>query len=159
MVAGRERGHFAIGRDRIQHANANGRRRQKQAPSDDLFAGLDQKATVGATTARQAIQVAWLDALFASETYAAQRRLAGRVAPPDESVRGILIALEARGGRMTRAGLAQALDTPVFRLGGMVSATRRVLNVDQAQVLKDDGDEVVLDLRLLKAQFGLGVVS
>jgi hypothetical protein len=139
--------------------NANGRRRQKQAPSDDLFAGLDQKATVVATTARQVIQVAWLDALFASETYAAQRRLAGRVAPPDESVRGILIALDARGGRMTRAGLAQALETPALRLHGIVSATRRVLNVDQAQVLKEDGDDIILDLPLLQAQFGLGVVS
>ena len=56
---------------------------------------------------------------------------------------------------MTRAGLAQALEMPTFRLGGVVSATRRVLNLDQAQVLRDDGDDIVLDEGLLRAQFAL----
>ena len=57
---------------------------------------------------------------------------------------------------MTRAGLSQALEMPTFRLGGVVSAARRVLNVDQAQVLRDDGDDIVLDEALLRAQFVFG---
>jgi hypothetical protein len=45
---------------------------------------------------------------------------------------------------------------PVFRLSGLVSAARRVLNVDQAQVLKDDGDDIIFDEALLRTQFALG---
>ena len=66
-----------------------------------------------------------------------------------------LVALAARGGRTTRARLAQALEMPTFRLGGLVSATRRVLNLDQAQVLRDDGDDIVLDEGLIRTQFAL----
>jgi hypothetical protein len=45
---------------------------------------------------------------------------------------------------------------PLFRLSGLVSATRRVVNLDQSQILRDDGDDIVLDEVLLKAQFSLG---
>jgi hypothetical protein len=57
---------------------------------------------------------------------------------------------------MTRAGLSQALEVPMLRLGGLVSSTRRVLNLDQAQILKDEGEDIVLDEALLRAQFALG---
>jgi hypothetical protein len=56
---------------------------------------------------------------------------------------------------MTRAGLAQALEIPTFRLGRLVSGTRQVLNLDQAQVLRDEGDDIVLDEGLVKTQFAL----
>ncbi|TIL48217.1 BREX-2 system phosphatase PglZ [Mesorhizobium sp.] len=105
---------------------------------------------------REIVGPTWFDSLFASSTYSAQQRLAGRVAPKEELVRGLLAALHERGGRMTRAGLSQALAMPTFRLGGLVSAARRVLNLDQAQILRDDGDDIVLDEALLKVQFGLG---
>lgn len=98
---------------------------------------------------------AWLDTLLISEIYAAQRRLAGRGALADDLMRTLLGALAVRGGRITRTGLAQALGVPTFRLGGLVSAARRVLNLDQAQVLRDEGDDVVLDEVTLHAQFGL----
>jgi hypothetical protein len=44
------------------------------------------------------------------------------------------------------------------RVGSIVSAARRILNVDQAQVLSLDaaGDEIVLNARLLRDQFELG---
>jgi hypothetical protein len=47
---------------------------------------------------------------------------------------------------------------PAFRASGLVNAARRVLNVDQAQVLSIDAtaDEVVLDARLLRLQFEIG---
>ena len=76
----------------------------------------------------------WLR-FFASDTYAAQRRLAGRGAASRDQVRSLLCAL-ARSWRQTVAdGLAQALSMPVLRIGGLVSAARRLLNLDQAQVL------------------------
>jgi hypothetical protein len=101
---------------------------------------------------------AWIDDLFASATYIAQRGLAGRGAPDDLVVRALISALAARGGRLSRTALAQALQQPAFRTAGLVNAARRVLNVDQAQVLSIDttADEVVLDVRLLRLQFENG---
>lgn len=100
----------------------------------------------------------WIDALLASPTYAAQRGLAGRGAPEGVVIRALVEALAARGGRLSRTALAQRLQLPAFRASGLVNATRRVLNVDQAQVLSIDGtaDEVVLDVRLLRLQFDIG---
>lgn len=98
----------------------------------------------------------WIEALLCSESYAAQRTFAGRTAPPDDRIRALLAALAARGGRMTRAGLAQALGIPMLRLAGFVSAARRVLNLDQAQVLVVEGEDVVLNEPLLRTQFELG---
>lgn len=101
---------------------------------------------------------AWIDHLFASATYIAQRGLAGRGAPDDPVVRALITALAARGGRLSRTALAQALQQPAFRTAGLVNAAKRVLNVDQAQVLTIDttADEVVLDVRLLRIQFEIG---
>ena len=98
----------------------------------------------------------WVAALFGSETYVAQRRLAGRGVPRDEEVQSLLCALTARGGRLSRTSLAQSLSVPAFRIPGLVNTARRLLNLDQAQVLVMDGDEVVLDERLLRVQFDLG---
>ncbi len=98
----------------------------------------------------------WLASLLESSAYAAQRRMAGRGAPSDEQLRTLLQALSARGGRVSRTSLAQALSAPSIRIVGIVNAARRVLNLDQAQVLSMDGDDVVLDERLLRVQFGLG---
>jgi len=101
---------------------------------------------------------AWIDALLASPTFIAQRGLAGRGAPDNSVVRALVSALAARGGRLSRIALAQALQVPAFRASGLVNAARRVLNVDQAQVLSIDttADEIVLDVRLLRLQFEIG---
>jgi hypothetical protein len=105
-----------------------------------------------------ATQNAWIDRLISSQTYAAQRRLVGRGAPTDDAVKDMLLTLESRGGRLAPAGLAQALGIPIFRVGGLVNAARRVLNVDQSQVLslEPSGDEIILNVRLLRVQFDLG---
>ena len=73
-------------------------------------------------------------------------------------MRALISALAARGGRLSRTTLAQALQLPAFRTAGLVNAARRVLNVDQARVLSIDtaADEVVLDVRLLRLQFEIG---
>jgi hypothetical protein len=67
----------------------------------------------------------------------------------------LLCALVVRGGRISQTGLAQALSVPTLRISGMVSAARRILNLDQAQVMTMDGENVVLDERLLRTQFQL----
>ncbi len=103
----------------------------------------------------------WIGALLASPVYAAQRRLAARVALPDERMRSLLQALEERGGRIGRTALAQRLAEPELRLGGMLSVARRVLNVDQSEVLgvNPDDQSVVLNRALLLRQFGLGSLT
>jgi hypothetical protein len=98
----------------------------------------------------------WIDALLASPTYGAQQRLAGRASPPPEQVIALLSALAARGGRLSRTALAQALSMPAFRIAGLVNAARRVLNLDQAQVLAIEGDDIVLNEVVLRLQFSLG---
>jgi hypothetical protein len=99
----------------------------------------------------------WIAELFASPTYAAQKRLAGRGAPKDQEVRRLLAALEARGGRLSQTALAQALGVPAFRVGTVVNAARRVLNVDQTPVLRLEPGQgtVTLEGELLRVQFEL----
>jgi hypothetical protein len=132
------------------------RRRLAESHQGDLFTEDSRARAIQEARAQTTPALAWLDALFASDTYVVQCRLAGRAAPSDELVRRLLTSLALRGGRMTRAGLSQAVEMPIFRLGGLVSAARRVLNIDQAQVLKDDGEDIVFDEVLLRRQFTLG---
>ena len=119
----------------------------------DLLTALPQP--IGVTTVQDYAAPAWIEALLASPIYNAQHRLAGRSAPPSDQLRALLSALMARSGRLSRTALAQALSTPLFRIGGLVNAARRVLNVDQSQILVIDGDDIVLDETLLCAQFAL----
>jgi hypothetical protein len=99
----------------------------------------------------------WLDPLFASPVYTAQRRLAGRVAPPDDRVRLVLEMLDQRGGKLTRAALAHKLDQPHVRVNGLIAAMRRLLNVEGYPILSVDepSDTVELNRELLRVQFGL----
>jgi len=99
----------------------------------------------------------WIGAMLGGAIYSSQRKLAARVALPDDAMRSLLTALSERGGKLSRAALAQRLSVPEMRLGGMLSAGRRMLNVDQAPVLVVDeaAGTVELNLPLLKQQFRL----
>lgn len=99
----------------------------------------------------------WVAALFSSAVYASQRQLAARVALPDEQMRRLLKALDERGGKLSRAALAQRLGVAELRLGGMLSAARRMLNVDQASVLTVDEAAGMVEVNqlLLRQQFRL----
>jgi hypothetical protein len=99
----------------------------------------------------------WIDRLLASETMLVQRQLAARVALPEERIRAILMALDERGGKLTRSALAKRLNVAPIRLGGMISALRRLLNVDGYPVLAVDeqSDTVELNRKQLFTQFGL----
>lgn len=100
----------------------------------------------------------WISTLLSGAIYASQRQLAARVALPDENMRTLLTALSERGGKLSRAALAQRLALPEIRLGGMLSAVRRMLNVDQAPVLVIDeaAGTVELNIALLQQQFRVG---
>ncbi|SPA40192.1 PglZ domain [Cupriavidus taiwanensis] len=99
----------------------------------------------------------WIGGLLSSPIYASQRQLAARVALPDEKMRLLLQALAERGGKLSRSALANRLALAEVRIGGLLSAVRRVLNVDQAAVLSVDetAGSVDLNIALLQQQFKL----
>ena len=126
-----------------------------QAAQPQLFDPTDLPATPAPAPAPATPD--WITALLSGPIYASQRQLAARVALPDEKMRLLLTALSERGGKLSRAALAQRLALPEMRLGGMLSAVRRMLNVDQAPVLVVDeaAGTVELDIALLQQQFRL----
>lgn len=99
----------------------------------------------------------WISFLFDSPIYRSQKQLAARVAPPDDTLRSVLEALSERGGKLSRAALAHRLSVPEVRISGLLSAVRRLLNVDQATVLSVDDNAGTIDLNiaLLRQQFRL----
>lgn len=99
----------------------------------------------------------WIAGLLASPIYASQRQLAARVALQDDKMRLLLEALAERGGKLSRAALANRLSLAEVRMGGLLSAVRRMLNVDQAAVLTVDeaAGSVELNITLLQQQFRL----
>jgi hypothetical protein len=99
----------------------------------------------------------WLDRLFASETFQEQRSLHRRVKIEDDRIRQMLLALDERG-KLTRPALAQRLSIAYVRLPGMLSALRRVLNVEGFDVIQVDeaSDTVSFDRALLCRQFEIG---
>ena len=121
----------------------------RRGETGDLFAGLVPEAPRPTET--------WIDRLFETDLFAEQRKQAARTALPEERIRAILTALDARGGKLTGPALAESLGVPLFRLGGIVSALRRVLNVDGYAVLSVDETSETIELNrdLLDTQFGL----
>lgn len=99
----------------------------------------------------------WIGGLLGTRTYQQQRQLAARVAPRDEDMRRLLEALDGRGGKLSKAALAQRLGMPLVRVSGFVNAARRVLNVDQSAVLSLDETSGIVELNceLLGVQFQL----
>ena len=125
------------------------RRLRRKGETGDLFAPAESEIPQPAKT--------WIDGLFKTDLFAAQRRQAARTALSDERIRAILAILDARGGKLTRTALAERLGVAPFRLGGIVSALRRILNVDGYDVLSvnDSSETIELNRKLLDTQFGL----
>ncbi|HET6763522.1 MAG TPA: BREX-2 system phosphatase PglZ, partial [Longimicrobiaceae bacterium] len=99
----------------------------------------------------------WVTSLLASEVYAAQRALAGRLAPPDGTVRTFLELSGRHHGRIPRGALVRALGQPEIRIRGVVAVLQRLLNVDGYPVVAaDDASELVMvEHDLLRRQFHL----
>ncbi|QVL47102.1 MAG: BREX-2 system phosphatase PglZ [Thiocapsa sp.] len=119
--------------------------RKIDALQSDLFAQAPNVARVDD----------WVERLMASPVYAEQKRLAARIAPSDEELRRFLLALGSRGGVLGKSALARELGMPMVRIGGFLSAVRRVLNLDRAAVVSVDeaAGAVTLNRDLLKLQF------
>ena len=100
----------------------------------------------------------WIADLLAADTFVSQRESASRTQVPDERLLAILAALDAAGGKLLQDALAQRVGIAPMRLRGTLAAIRQILNVDGYPVLSVDEDtgDVVLDVRLLREQFGLG---
>jgi hypothetical protein len=99
----------------------------------------------------------WIDQLFLTEVFTAQRKLVSRGYSGDELFKRLLAELDSRGGRMTRPALSRALSYPPFRLGGLLSQAQRLFNVDGYPVVTvdDESDTIVFARRTLLVQFGL----
>lgn len=99
----------------------------------------------------------WIEQLFASEVFASQQKLVGRMAPAEDQLRRLLVLLEERKGVAMTATVAQRLNIPEFRVNSIVAAARRVLNVEGYAViaLGDSAKTVTLNFELLRSQFEL----
>ena len=77
--------------------------------------------------------------------------------PADDLFTRLLAAIESRGGKITSAALARAIEYPPLRLRGLLAVSQRVLNIDGYAVLTRDeaSDTVELNRQLLCRQFGL----
>ncbi len=134
----------------------------KPKPTGRLFdLDEDQSAPTPEVT-RQPGQTApmqpeWIARVLASEVFAEQKKLGGRVLPADAVFARLLAALESRGGKATSVTLARTLDSSPLRLRGLLAVAVRVLNVDGYGILIRDeaSDTVELNRDLLLRQFGL----
>lgn len=97
----------------------------------------------------------WIGALLGSQVFEEQRRRALRAGVSNDRLRQLLSALASRGGKMTLSACAERLSMPAGRASSLVAAAGQLLNFDGYQTLFLDGDDVVLDVALVKAQFQL----
>lgn len=100
------------------------------------------------------------EAVVRSPTYAAQKKVAGRVSTTDEQVRALLASLIAAPGlRLAAAQAAVALAVAPLALRGAVLHVQKLLNVDGYAVLRvdADGSTIILDEALLRDQFEVGI--
>jgi hypothetical protein len=81
----------------------------------------------------------------------------GRGAPSDELIRRILMAFSGGSGRLGTVAIAQSLGVSTPRVAALVNAARRVLNVDEAQILllNSSTGETILDLAALRHRFNV----
>lgn len=109
------------------------------------------------TVAPTSTEADWIGRLLKSEVFKSQLSLAGRVAPSAEIIRKILEAIEERGGSVLLVALSSRTGVPEFRLPGILSSLRRILNVEGYPVLSldDSSGTVRLNRELLKSQFDL----
>jgi hypothetical protein len=120
---------------------------------------IETPATPVAPAVPTAAQPAWLDALLASEVWAAQKSLAGRASLPEDRVREVISCAVRRGGVATFAAIGSETSVPQIRLAGFLANLARVLNVDGYAVLDVDGtaQEIRLSTPTLAQQFQIQV--
>jgi hypothetical protein len=120
------------------------------AQSETLF-----EVPAAAPTAPAAQPPDFVETLVASDLY--RQRRGTRAPMPDERVAALLRVLLASGGRATMDSLAAQAGVPAHRIGGTITALRKLLQVEGYAVLTidPDGQTVKLDKDLLIEQFHL----
>jgi hypothetical protein len=139
-------------------AKAPARTKPRKPQQTGLLFDIEEESVEPRTPVDKLQVVAGLVAkLFRSPIFQQQKTLAGRSVPSDEILRSVLSALDSRGGRMTPAAIARAVNFPPMRLRGLLAVMQRVLNIDGFAVLTRDeaSDTVSLNRELLKRQFDL----
>lgn len=139
-------------------AKGNRKRPADNTLQPDMFGEQAAFSAAPALPTTEAItSPSWIDMILQSSMYASQKALAARVAPPDAQMHKLLTVMDERGGKIAKAALAQRLALPEIRLNGMLSGARRILNVDQAQVLVVDELAATVEIKraLLMQQFRL----
>jgi hypothetical protein len=97
----------------------------------------------------------WITLLLDSPLLADQLQRARRQRLDEARLRVVLDALVAAGGSLPKAQLAERAKVPDFRLGGLLGTIKQLINVDGYGVLTDGGDSVLLNLDLLRQQYGV----
>jgi len=97
----------------------------------------------------------WLDRFMSSPLLSRQRERAGRMALDPQRLRILVSKLQQQSGRCSIEQLAAAIQQPVMRMRGVISAMERMLNLDGFPIvsLEQGTGTVHLDISLLKAQF------
>ncbi len=128
---------------------------------DELVQQAENAAPVDtipdSTATASKAQAEWISRLLLSHVYDEQKRLGGRSVPADAVITRLLHAIDERGGKITSAALARAIQMPPLRLRGLLAIAQRVFNVDGYEVLSRDdvSDTIQLDRALLLKQFDL----
>jgi hypothetical protein len=104
---------------------------------------------------REIASDSWIDRALASDVFVDQMKRIRRGAMPVDRLALLLRTLDAHGGVATRATVARALDIPLGRVANHITAAQRILNLDGYEVLRMEGESVLLNAKLLKTQAGL----
>ena len=99
---------------------------------------------------------AWITQLLEGDVYQEVSRRGVRGTPALPEVTRFLEALVDRNGNVPQEALAEKLGLPFLRLGGYVQNLARIFNVDGYEVLAIESGSVMLNVPLLKKQFGIG---
>ncbi len=99
----------------------------------------------------------WVEPLLASAVMLAQRERIGRIALDKDRITRLLKCLDQHGGRATINQLAGAVEQPILRMRGIISAMQRMLNVDGFSIVSMEAgtNTVILNRELLRKQFEL----
>ena len=96
------------------------------------------------------------EAVARSDVYAQQKRMAGRLSLTDGQVQAAVEALAAAPGtRLAGPAFASVLGVPSTLMRGATAQLVTLLNVESYPVLRTEGTTVILDLPLLREQFGI----
>lgn len=95
----------------------------------------------------------WWQPLLRSDVFRERRDRSRRVTVADSKLAELLAVIEHLGGRATTAACASRMDIDQGRLRSIVAAASHLLNFDGYEVLAVRGDDVVLDVHLLRTQF------